>query len=147
MFKNKPAIKLALDKLSPYYVLHRAMLGAVSRNNAIAGGLDHCPQGMAGDFPRLCGYLSRSFYPDWAFLLTHWPFVRPMKKPIRLGFQVAAAIMCKQRKVTLSQPKPNAYGLAFATHSATERPVFHRHKDSLLLINYLQVFLYFFIVR
>jgi len=57
------------------------MLGAVSRNNAIAGGLDHCPQGMAGDFPRLRSYLSCGLYPDWAFLLTHWLFVRPMKNP------------------------------------------------------------------
>ena len=67
-FKNKPAIKLALDKLSPYYVLHRAMLGAVSRNNAIAGGLDHCPQGMAGDFPWLRSYLSCGLYPDCCLL-------------------------------------------------------------------------------
>lgn len=56
--------------------------------------------------------------------------VRPMKKPIRLGFQVAAVIMCKERKVTLFQPKPNAYGILSPTRSAKSDLSFSQAQQS-----------------
>jgi len=88
------------------------MLGAVSRNNAIAGGLDHSRRVWQVISPGLRGYLSRGLYPDWAFLLTHWPFVRPMKKPRRLGFQVVAVMGATNRKSRTSRPKPDASGFS-----------------------------------